>query len=163
MRRVFSKGAAVLVGLLALQASTSLSQEFDPPSYAEDPRVLILGRFFEGKESPVAYLARDFIVAADRNGLDWRLLPAIAFVESGGGKAFQNNNIFGWDNGNWSFRSIREGIHRVGFQLGSSKFYKNKDLQAKLSAYNPNAIYPPLVTSVMDEIGPPQFPPQYVD
>ena len=123
----------------------------------------MVGKFFEEKESPVAYLARDFIVAADRNGLDWRLLPAIAFVESGGGKAFQNNNIFGWDNGDWSFRSIREGIHRVAFHLGGSKLYKNKDLLGKLAAYNPHAIYPPLVTSVMDEIGPRQFPPQHVD
>jgi len=152
---VFSKGAAVLVGLLALQASTSLSQEFDPPSYAKDPRVLILNMFFEQRGSPVAYLARDFVVAADRNGLDWRLLPAIAFVESGGGKAFQNNNIFGWDNGNWPFPSVREGIHRVAFQLGSSKFYKTKDLHEKLTAYNPHLCYPPLVTSVMGEIGPP--------
>ncbi len=157
--RVLSQGAAVLAGLLALEASTSLNQEFAPPSYDEDPRVLSLSRFFEEKDSPVALLARDFIVAADWNGLDWRLLPAIAFVESGGGKAFRNNNIFGWDHGNWPFPSIRAGIHFVGQRLSASKLYEHKNVAGKLATYNPHSHYPLLVTSVMDEIGPPQFPP----
>ncbi|HSB15197.1 MAG TPA: hypothetical protein VLE22_12120 [Bryobacteraceae bacterium] len=157
--RVFSKGAAVLAGLLALEASTSLNQEFEPPSYAEDPRVSTLSRFFEEKDSPVAYLARDFILVADWNGLDWRLLPAIAFVESGGGKAFRNNNIFGWDNGNWPFPSIRASIHFVGERLSASQLYEHKNVAEKLATYNPHSHYPLLVTSVMDEIGPSQFPP----
>ena len=154
MRRVFSKGAAVLVGLLALQASTSLSQEFDPPSYAEDPRVLILGRFFEGKESPVAYLARDFIVAADRNSLDWRLLPSIAVMESGAGKEYTNNNIFGWDSCKKRFPSVRAGIHEVAARLGTSKLYRHKGVQGILSTYNPNSDYAPRVMRIMKAIGP---------
>ena len=159
MRKVFSKGALVLAGLLALRATTSLSQEFDPPTYNGDPRILILKNFFEERGSPAAHLSRDFVVASDRNGLDWRLLASIAFVESGGGKDFRNNNIFGWDNGNHTFPSVRDGVHRVASRLANSKLYKNKDLEEKLAVYNPLPGYPPLVKTVMEQIGPAQLRP----
>jgi hypothetical protein len=151
------RGAAVLVGLLALQAPTSLSQEFDPPTYHRDPRLQILRSFFEGRNSPVAGLAREFLVAADRHQLDWRLLPSISVVESGGGKAYRNNNIFGWDNGAHNFPSVRDGIHVVASRLQVSKFYKNKSLDQKLSTYNPNPEYLTLVKAVMAQIGPPRL------
>jgi len=145
----------MLAALLVVQATTSLSQEYDPPTYKEDPRLLILRDFFEERGSPVPHLARDFLIAADRNGLDWRLLPSIAVVESGAGRAFRNNNLFGWDNGEHSFPSVREGIHIVASKLGNSKLYKNKNLDEKLATYNPYSHYPPLVKSVMARIGPP--------
>ncbi|OGY22273.1 MAG: hypothetical protein A2113_03290 [Candidatus Woykebacteria bacterium GWA1_44_8] len=41
---------------------------------------------------------KEFVSAADRNGLDWRLLPAIAFQESNLGKKIPkgSHNPFGW-------------------------------------------------------------------
>jgi hypothetical protein len=139
----------VFAGLLATNATFSPSQQFQPPTYDQDPRLLILQRFFEDRGSPIDHLAKDFLLAADHYGLDWRLLPSISVIESGGGKEFTNNNIFGWDNGRTRFISVRAGIHAVAEKLSSSKIYRNKDLDEKLALYNPNAEYPALVKSVM--------------
>ena len=144
----------MLAGFLAVQASTSLSQQFDPPTYTNDPRLLVLKQFFTQRESPVADLSGDFLLAADRNKLDWRLLPSISIVESGGGKMFRNNNILGWDSCQQEFSSVRDCIHAVAARLAHSELYKNKNLDQKLATYNPDLDYPPLVKSVMARIGP---------
>jgi hypothetical protein len=39
-----------------------------------DTRVEALSSFFRSTHSPLAPLAADFVMAADHNGLDWRLL-----------------------------------------------------------------------------------------
>lgn len=153
------EAAIVFAGLLACQVTLSPSQHIQPPSYDQDPRLLILERFFEDKESPAKDLARDFLIAADQNGLDWRLLPSIAFIESGGGKDCSNNNIFGWDNGREYFPSFRAGIHIVASRLANSKLYKNKSLGKMLAVYNPRPGYSALVKSIMARLNldePPQ-------
>lgn len=143
------EAAVICAGLLVSQVTLSPSQHIQPPSYDQDPRLLILERFFENKESPAKELARDFLIAADENGLDWRLLPSIAFVESGGGKDCSNNNIFGWDNGEEYFPSFRAGILIVANRLATSKLYKDKSLEEILAVYNPRPGYSVLVKSVM--------------
>src|SRR5438270_7283414 len=75
-----------------------------------DPRIERLKAFFSRLHCPVSNLADEFVQAADENHLDWRLLPSISVIESGGGKAYKNNNIFGWGNGTKGFESIRLGI-----------------------------------------------------
>lgn len=52
-----------------------------------DPRVNKLQQFFSSKGSPLAPYANSFIAAADKYGLDWRLLPAISGIETSFGKA----------------------------------------------------------------------------
>jgi hypothetical protein len=99
-------------------------------------------------------MASDFIQAADDNHLDWRLLPSISVIESGGGKSFKNNNLFGWGNGDLSFPTIRAGIHQVAFKLGRSSLYRNQDSFGKLHYYNPNPEYAVKVVEVMDTISP---------
>ena len=37
----------------------------------------MLENFFAARHCPVRGLAREFLIAADKNGLDWRLLPSI--------------------------------------------------------------------------------------
>ena len=49
--------------------------------------------------------------------LDWRLLPSLSFVESSGGKAARNNNLFGWDSGRAAFSSAAAGIRAVASSL----------------------------------------------
>ena len=51
-----------------------------------DPRANTLQRFFAGKGSPLAGYTDAFLSAADRYGLDWRLLPAISGIETSFGK-----------------------------------------------------------------------------
>lgn len=159
MKTTLSRTAVMVAGLLAANVTLSPGQHFQPPTYDYDPRLLILKRFFEDRGSPIDHLAKDFLLAADHYGLDWRLLPSISVIESGGGKEFTNNNIFGWDNGKAHFPSIQAGIHLVARRLAISRIYKNKDLDEKLSVYNSNAEYPALVKSVMARLAsdePPQ-------
>lgn len=98
-------------------------------------------------------LAEDFVHAADDNHLDWRLLPSISVIESGGGKAYRNNNVFGW-NALQPFPSIRAGLNTVAFKLGNSPLYRNHDVRGKLHLYNPDETYATKVMSVMNGISP---------
>nr|MDQ2712340.1 hypothetical protein [Acidobacteriota bacterium] len=106
-----------------------------------DPRTARLRRFFSALQCPVVSLAEDFVHAADDNHLDWRLLPSISVIESGGGKAYRNNNIFGWNNGLQPFPTIRAGLNTVAFKLGKSSLYRNHDVVGKLHLYNPDDTY----------------------
>lgn len=124
------------------------------PSKPIDPRIERLVRYFTRLHCPVVPLASDFVRAADANQLDWRLLPGISVVESGGGKAYRNNNIFGWDNGAHPFVSVRSGIHEVAYRLGRSPLYRNRDSVGKLRVYNTDAAYGRAVLQVMSQISP---------
>jgi hypothetical protein len=127
-----------------------------------DPRLIRVRDYFIEKGSPAHLYAADFIHAADRNNLDWRLLPSISMIESGGGKAARNNNIFGWDNCNQRFRTTREGIYRVASRLRHSPYYRNKNVEQILRVYNPNSDYCAKVTWVMQQLGPADLVPQGV-
>ena len=122
--------------------------------YAKDPRLSRLKKFFTDNDCPVKHLAVEFLVAADRNDLDWRLLPSIAFLESTGGKAYKNNNIFGWDNADIRFDSIKAGIHTVGDELAHSRFYKGRSLDEKIRTYNRYPQYFVKAKAVMAQLGP---------
>lgn len=152
--RVLSKSVVVLIGLLAVRSATSTGQELMPHNYDADPRLLKLKSFFHELESPAFWLAEDFLAAADRHGLDWRLLPSISIIESGGGKVYMNNNILGWDSCRTGFPSVEAGIDLVAARLARSSFYRGKDLDQKLAAYNPNSHYPRRVKSLMERLGP---------
>jgi len=119
-----------------------------------DPRTVRLRRFLSKLHCPVAVMSEDFVHAADDNQLDWRLLPSIAVIESSGGKAYKNNNIFGWRNGDEVFPTIRAGLNHVAYKLGRSPLYRSRNSLAKLRLYNPNEEYPGNVMAVMNRISP---------
>lgn len=125
-----------VVGLAAVVVAETIESK-----YRDDPRLARLTYFLEANKSPVSDLAVDFIAAADRHGLDWRLLPAIAMVESGAGVAHARNNIFGWNSAKTGFKSVREGIYVVAGRLAKSRIYREKDLDGVLRTYNRNSGY----------------------
>jgi hypothetical protein len=125
-----------------------------PASSPVDPRTVRLKKYFSRLHCPVKDLAEDFVRAADLNHLDWRLLPSISVVESGGGKSYRHNNIFGWNNGEQPFASIRAGIEVVASKLGRSPLYRNRDVAGKLRVYNPDEVYVQNVITVMNRIAP---------
>jgi hypothetical protein len=84
------------------------------------------------------------------------LLPSISFIESTGGKAARNNNMFGWDSGNAEFATLAEGINVVAYRLAHSELYRDKDLDGVLATYNPDVEYAQKVKSVMRRIAPVQ-------
>jgi hypothetical protein len=159
----FSKQLTVAAALLALPCAVrtekrplpagliSLKQ---PEPASPDPRTVRLKKFFAKLHCPVVDLADEFVHAADDNQLDWRLLPSIAVIESGGGKAYRNNNVFGWNQGLEAFPTIRAGIHEVAFKLGKSPLYRDRDVLGKLRLYNPDESYPGSVLTVMNRISP---------
>jgi len=122
--------------------------------YREDPRFEKLRSFFHKADCPAQEYTSAFLEAADRYDLDWRLLPSLSYVESTGGKAARNNNLFGWDSGRAEFSTPSAGIHAVGYRLANSILYKDKDLDSLLNTYNPLPEYAQKVKSVMRRIAP---------
>lgn len=157
--RKLTHGLVLFAGLLAVPSSKDTDLLYaEVAHYDNDPRLDALEKFFGDRECPVREMAADFLIAADRNELDWRLLPSISFVESGGGKDFKNNNVFGWDSCRQAFPSIRAGIHHVADRIGTSRLYKHKSTNEILRIYNPRTEYAPLVRNVMRSIGPVEIP-----
>lgn len=151
MRRFF-----IWASVLTAGAVSAYGQRVPHPPRQDDPRLALVRNFFLSFRSPASHLAPEFLAAADRHGLDWRLLPSICVVESGGGKNAPGNNIFGWASSRRRFTSVRGSIDWVASRLAHSKLYQNKDLDGILATYNPRAGYPARIKSVMQLIAPDQ-------
>jgi hypothetical protein len=148
------KDFLLVAGLLAAPATVSVQQyQAAPEVKQDDPRLSRLQKYFGDRDCPLRDSAKDFLVAADQNELDWRLLPSISIIESSGGKDFTNNNVFGWGSSKERFSSVRAGIHYVAAQLGKSRRYRGKNIDGKLRIYNPLPEYPQRVKAVMRAIG----------
>jgi hypothetical protein len=149
--------AAILAAPLTLQLEhIARARPAEPQNISaiQDPRTVRLHRFLAKLHCPIKDLAEEFVNAADDNDLDWRLLPSISIIESSGGKAYKNNNVFGWANGDQVFPTIGAGLHRVAFALGKSFIYRNRTTEEKLRLYNPADDYPARVQEVMYRISP---------
>jgi len=85
----------------------------------KDNRVETLRAYLESKNSPLTGSAEAFVEVADEYGLDYRLLPAIAGIESNFGQVQLefSFNPFGWGGGLVHFESFDEAIHTVAFEL----------------------------------------------
>lgn len=155
MRKVLS-GGLMFAGIVSLPIAMSPWQQRHTPApdFRLDPRLSKLRSFFAKADCPAQHYTNAFLEAADRNDLDWRLLPSISYVESTGGKFAANNNLFGWDSGRAQFRTPAESIETVGYRLTHSDLYRDKDLDELLATYNPNAEYAEKVKSVMRRIAP---------
>jgi len=148
------KDFLLAAGLLAAPASVSHQQYHAAAAVKQnDPRLSRLQKFFGDRACPLRDSANDFLIAADQNQLDWRLLPSISIIESSGGKDYTNNNVFGWGSCKERFTSVRAGIHYVAAHLGKSRRYKGKDIDSKLQTYNPLPEYSQRVKAVMRAIG----------
>lgn len=105
-----------------------------------DPRAKILSEYLAKFDSPLQYHAQDFIDAAKTYNLDWRMLPAIAGVESTFGKQIPGGfNAWGWGvYGTQAiyFNSWREAIFTIA--QGLRENYLNKGLT---NPYSINTVY----------------------
>ncbi|MBU0999089.1 glucosaminidase domain-containing protein [Patescibacteria group bacterium] len=141
---------------------------------AVDPEVEILkakvqkaefiDAYFKERDMPLEGTGAKMVEEAEKNNLDWRLLPAIAIRESTGGKfdcKKVSNNAFGWGSCKISFKSNEEAIEVVAKNLGGNNpntahHYDNKTLKQILQAYNPPSVVPRYaqqVMSIMNAIG----------
>ena len=105
-----------------------------------DPEAQILAKYLSEFDSPLQYHAQDFIDASRAYNLDWKLLPAIAGVESTFGKQIPGGyNAWGWGvYGNQAiyFSSWGEAILTVA--AGLRKNYLDKGLT---EPYSMNRVY----------------------
>jgi len=157
MRKLLTSGIVAFAGIVSLPMAMSPQLSNVPSAdYRKDPRLQNLRDFFAKLDCPAWDYAATFLEAADAYALDWRLLPSLSWVESSGGKAARNNNLFGWNSGHAQFASPNAAIHYIGYQLSHSRLYRNKSLDALLRTYNPNSAYGPKVKAIMEQIAPSQ-------
>jgi hypothetical protein len=159
MRKLFSNGLAVFAGVVSLPVPGTHADSAKPATAEhrhepKDPRLGFLRAFFDQGNCPAAALSPIFLEAADMYALDWRLLPSLSFVETSGGKAAKNNNLFGWDSGRAAFSSAAAGIRAVASSLAHSALYRDKDVDGILKTYNGTAGYGRKVKDVMRRIAP---------
>lgn len=85
----------------------------------KDRRVAKLRKFFKSQGSPLSSYADDFVKISDKYELDWRLLPAIAGVESTFGLFVPGGsyNPYGWNNGNFYFKNWVDSTNYVATQI----------------------------------------------
>lgn len=111
-----------------------------------DARSLMVKNFFQGYRSPLSELGGLFVEVADKYGLDWRLLPAIAMQESLGGKKVIKNsyNPFGYGiYGNLiiRFSSWDEAVEKVGKALKQDYLNQGLNTPDKIMAkYTPPSL-----------------------
>lgn len=93
-----------------------------------DPEAEVLQKYLAKFDSPLQYHAQDFVDAAKKYNLPWRLLPAIAGVESTFGK-FIPGGYNGWGWGVYGtqaiyFNSWKEAIYTIAQGLRENYFNK---------------------------------------
>ena len=117
-----------------------------------DVRAAKLEFFFEVHGCPQPFHIDDYLRAADTNGIDYRILPALSVRESTCGLHARMNNRWGWDSARSGFESVTHGIQFVAHQLSAGRYYRGKSLDEKLHMYNPNPQYVEEVKRLMFEI-----------
>lgn len=115
--------------------------------------------YFESRNMPLSGYGMKMIEEAEKNNLDWRLIPAISVIETTGGKFMCKNpkapnNPFGWGSCKFGFESIDIAIETIAKNLGgnnpkTAKFYAGKDIEGILKSYNPPSVVPDYSTKVM--------------
>ena len=111
-----------------------------------DARAKIVENFFTNYKTPLASFSDIFIKIADKYGLDFRLLPAIAMQESNGGKKVIENSYNPFGYGIYGklavrFDSWEEAIERVGRALRED--YLNQGLKSPvqiMAKYTPPSL-----------------------
>jgi hypothetical protein len=117
-----------------------------------DHRMAVLEKFFKVYGCPAPHHVAEYLRAADRYGLDYRLLPAISIRETLCGVESWQNNWWGYHPHQQSFPSVAVGIDFVSRVLEQGDFYKGKTLDQKLFTYNPKTKYPGEVKEIMRQI-----------
>ena len=120
--------------------------------------------YFKEHNMPLEGTGMKMAQEAKKNGIDWRLLPGIAYIETSGGKNVCKNpkapnNPFGWGSCKLGFESFDEAIETVALNLGgknpnTDEHYAGKTTIQILKKYNSIIpTYSKKVIKVMDEIG----------
>jgi hypothetical protein len=155
MKKFCFRSLCVFAGLVVVPAAVTKADSQVPQVRSnpeDDFRLKALRNFFLTTNCPLASFAEIFVAEADSHNLDWRLLPSLAIIETGGGRVSRGNNIFGWNNGHASFATLGAAIHQVARTLADGSAYRNKSLLSLLRTYNPVSGYAEKVQRMMAKI-----------
>jgi len=117
-----------------------------------------INKYFLDRGMPLHGTGMKMVLEAEKNALDWRLLPAIAVRESTGGKFKCQKatfSSFGWGSCKINFDSHEEEIEVVALNLGgnnpnTARHYAGKTIKGILQAYNPPSVVPRYAEQVMN-------------
>ncbi len=145
------------IGSLAFTPVTAVVISVDD---VREKKAKAIDTYFKERSMPLQGTGMTFVLVAEKYGLDWSLLPAIAIRESSGGKAACGNNPFGWGSCKLSnFKSYNNSIEVVGKNLGganagTARYYAGRTTLEKLYYYNGTVIpaYPAEVVAIMKKI-----------
>lgn len=117
--------AAILVTILSLktgtvyavdEAGSAATLAYRTPEAQPDDRATRLEAFLESYNSPLAGEAKTFVSEAEKNNLDWKLVAAIAGVESTFGKEIPTGSYNAWG---WGvFTGATDGVHFASWSDG---------------------------------------------
>jgi hypothetical protein len=148
----FMQGLALIpfftgISPLAMLSQINIfSQEVEMPVYSiKEERADKIDAYFAKRNMPLEGYGAKMIEEAEKNDIDWRLIPAIAIKESTGGKFACDYNPFGWNSCKVYFESWDKAIEIVAYNLGgnnpsTARYYKNKTVEEILYHYNGSVI-----------------------
>ncbi len=101
--------------------------------------------YFKSKAMPLLGTGKKMVEEAEKNGIDWRLIPAISVRESTGGKfacKSVTHSYFGWGSCKINFNSKDAAIESIARNLGGNNpntnhhYPKGATLERILKRYN---------------------------
>ncbi len=149
---------ALIVLLLPVQKAEAIQATPTPivvASIETDNRALALESVFEKHNSPLKGYGKDFVDTADKYNIDWKLLPAIAGLESSFGNAQRagSYNSYGWGGGRIYFNSVEDGIETVLSALRNKYMSKGATTVESIAPiYSESPTWAPRINRFMDEI-----------
>ena len=120
-----------------------------------DVRTEKIDQYFKSNNMPLAGYGQKMVEVADKNDIDWRLIPALAVIESTGGKYACKSvdfSPFGWGSCKIGFKSYDQAIEVLGTNLGGNNpktkhHYDGKDTKGILAKYN--SVIPDYTAKIM--------------
>lgn len=100
-----------------------------------DNRSKIIYNYLSQVNSPLAPYSHNFVLEADNNQIDWKLLVAISGIESSFGKRipYQSYNAWGWGNGKSKFNDWETAISHISKVLNEKYYQKGLNTPEKIA------------------------------
>lgn len=133
-----------------LQSGFGITEQIEEENALSQERKIKAAKidaYFGQWDLPASGYGMAMVLAAEKYGLDWRLLPALAKLETTGGKHVcknpsGKNNWFGWNSCKTKFDTVEESFDVIAMNLsgnnpGTARYYAGKTIEQILNVYNP--------------------------
>ena len=149
--------ASVNNAIAPIIAQTEVSAEETKLQVEREEKAAKIDAYFAKRNMPLAGTGMKMVIEAEKNNIDWRIIPALAVRESTGGKHACKSvtySPFGFGSCKINFKSWDHAIEIVATNLGgnnprTARAYGGKTLRGKLEAYNPPSVVPTYANEVI--------------